>query len=475
MARGHFHSSNETVTLIKSNGQNGGSNYHDSETEEGPLPLDHELDDPEKMLLMEQGQPEKWKWSTFFRAAGPGIMVCLADTDGPCLITAAVSGQTYRYSLVLVQIILIPVLYAAQELTVRLGLATKDGITGLIRKRYGYFWAWFACTLHVLMCIQGQMSEFSSIQQLTTDVWDCESKIPVILYFGVLVTSLFIGGWYFRALEMFGLAAGSLQLVFVVIMFMTKFSFSELWNGLWTFHVNEVNYNELMAGNIGAVIMPWMLYYQQSALVQRKMKSSHVTYARVDTAVGSLLAQTVMLAMVVAMGATAYLPDLGDEMAPTTFKTIVHAFAPFLGSEEISAVVVTVGMTGACLVASIVLMITPVWSICEIMEWEKDLDTPFSEAPALFSLQFVGLFISLCSVLFSDVTLNPTFLVGVEIVNGLLILPVATFLWLLASDPMVVPKQFRLTGLYKWTLFVTFAIVCAYCLYGSAAAIIDYY
>merc|ERR1712216_393554 len=75
-----------------------------------------------------------------------------------------------EYSLVLVQLLLIPVLYSAQELTVRLACVTKDGITGLIRKHFGPFWAWFACTLHVTMCLQGQLSEFGSIAMLASQI-----------------------------------------------------------------------------------------------------------------------------------------------------------------------------------------------------------------------------------------------------------------------------------------------------------------
>jgi hypothetical protein len=67
------------------------------------------------------------------KVMGPGLMVCLADTDGPCLITAAQSGAEFGYSLVACQLVLIPILYMAQELTVRLGVITGKGLTELIR------------------------------------------------------------------------------------------------------------------------------------------------------------------------------------------------------------------------------------------------------------------------------------------------------------------------------------------------------
>ena len=58
---------------------------------------------------------------------GPGLVVMLADTDAGSLITAAQSGAVWGYSLLLLQLILVPILYIAQELTVRLGIVTGMG------------------------------------------------------------------------------------------------------------------------------------------------------------------------------------------------------------------------------------------------------------------------------------------------------------------------------------------------------------
>lgn len=63
----------------------------------------------------------------FLVVAGPGLVVMLADTDAGSVITAAQSGAQWRYNLLLLQFILIPILYIVQELTVRLGVATGKG------------------------------------------------------------------------------------------------------------------------------------------------------------------------------------------------------------------------------------------------------------------------------------------------------------------------------------------------------------
>lgn len=77
---------------------------------------------------MEQNTPAvQTDWHHWLKVWGPGLLVMLADTDAGCLITAAQSGAEFGYSMVLPQLLLIPVLYAAQEMTVRLGIVTQKG------------------------------------------------------------------------------------------------------------------------------------------------------------------------------------------------------------------------------------------------------------------------------------------------------------------------------------------------------------
>jgi Mn2+/Fe2+ NRAMP family transporter len=61
-------------------------------------------------------------WRHFAVVAGPGLVVMLADTDAGSIITAAQSGAEWGYGLLLLQIILVPILFMVQELTVRLGI-----------------------------------------------------------------------------------------------------------------------------------------------------------------------------------------------------------------------------------------------------------------------------------------------------------------------------------------------------------------
>ena len=63
----------------------------------------------------------RWFTLGFLAAWGPGLVVMLADTDAGSLVTAAQSGAQWGYRMILPQVILMPILYVVQEMTVRLG------------------------------------------------------------------------------------------------------------------------------------------------------------------------------------------------------------------------------------------------------------------------------------------------------------------------------------------------------------------
>src|SRR5438270_707236 len=102
-------------------------------------------------------------WRRFGAVAGPGIVVMLADTDAGSVITAAQSGAEWGYRLLLLQVILVPILFMVQELTVRLGIVSRKGHAEMIRDHYGRGWAWLSVVTLVLACIGALLSELSGL------------------------------------------------------------------------------------------------------------------------------------------------------------------------------------------------------------------------------------------------------------------------------------------------------------------------
>lgn len=76
--------------------------------------------------------------------AGPGIIVMVADNDAGGITTYAATGAKYGYGLIWFLVLLGPIAYIIQEMTVRLGAVTKRGHAEAIFDAFGPFWGWFS-------------------------------------------------------------------------------------------------------------------------------------------------------------------------------------------------------------------------------------------------------------------------------------------------------------------------------------------
>src|SRR5262245_58191251 len=129
---------------------------------------------------------EHLSWRRFAAVAGPGIVVMLADTDAGSVITAAQSGAQWGYRLLLLQVILVPILFMVQELTVRLGIVSRKGHAEMIRDHFGRAWAWLSVATLVLACIGALLSELSGLAGVGL-LMGVPAPVTMVLVVGALI------------------------------------------------------------------------------------------------------------------------------------------------------------------------------------------------------------------------------------------------------------------------------------------------
>ena len=86
----------------------------------------------------------KRRWLLLLAVIGPGMITMVADNDAGGISTYAQTGAKTGFSLLWILIILVPMAYYVQEMTVRLGAVTKRGHAEAIFDGFGKFWGWFS-------------------------------------------------------------------------------------------------------------------------------------------------------------------------------------------------------------------------------------------------------------------------------------------------------------------------------------------
>jgi Mn2+/Fe2+ NRAMP family transporter len=392
---------------------------------------------------------------------GPGIVVMLADTDVGSIITAAQSGVQWGYSLLLLQVALVPVLYVVQELTVRLGIFTGKGHGELIRETFGAKWAWVSVSGLALAAIGALLTEFSGIAAVG-ELFGVARSTSLVLGVACLLAVVWTGSH--RRVERIAIALGLFELAFVVVACYSHPQASELRSGALHMPLTDRRYLYLVAANIGAVIMPWMIFYQQSAVAEKKLRPEHYASARWDTAIGAIVTQIVMASILVAAAAT-----IGRDNAQASLDTIgdiAGALVPDLGP-TIGKVAFGLGTVGAAMVAAIVVSLACAWGFGEVMGFKRSLDHRPSEAPWFYGIYTLVVVGGAVAVGFAPnlVALN----IGIEVMNALLLPLVLGFLVLLALRAL--PSNHRLRGFRLWSTIAIAALITVLGVCGAIAGL----
>ncbi|OBA75200.1 NRAMP family metal ion transporter [Mycobacterium sp. 1554424.7] len=418
---------------------------------ETTTPVADAADQPEP--VSRRGRWLRWGLLTVW---GPGLVVMLADTDAGSLITASQSGAQWGYRMVLPQLILMPILYVVQEMTVRLGIVTKKGHGALIRERFGRFWAWISAFTLFASAIGALLTEFAGVAGVG-ELFGVSRWVSIPIATAALLALALTGSY--RRVERIGLVIGAAEVAFLVAMVMARPEPKAFVEGLKSMPLGNSSYLLLVAANVGAVIMPWMVFYQQGAVVDKHLSVATIRQARHDTAAGAVLTQLIMISVVVTVAST--IGAHGGDTALNTVGDIANALTPYLGRVG-GTVLFGLGMLGAALVAAIVASLAGAWGLSEVFGWKHTLNQRPNRATAKFYITYglahvIGAALVLASVDLVNLA------VDVEVMNALL-LPIVLGL-LLALESRALPKEWRMRGPRKYIAWALCLVVMGFGLY----------
>ncbi|MGL5614971.1 MAG: NRAMP family divalent metal transporter [Sarcina sp.] len=406
-----------------------------------------------KVLSEEQltKKMRKRKFLMMLAAMGPGITVMLADTDAGSIITAAQSGAQWGYKLILLNLILIPMLYFVQELTTRIGVVTGKGHGDLIKDTFGKGWAYLSVITLFISTIGALITEFSGMMGVGllfgVSKW---IMVPLVVVALILLSAT---GKY-KTVERVAIIVGLFELVFIPAMIFAKPNYHQVLMSLvGPQPLNSAAYWMLIAANVGAVIMPWMVFYQQGAVVDKGLKEKDLKFSRIDTIVGSIITQLIVVVVVITVAATIGMHNPNASL--NTIQQISDALTPFLGITG-GRIVFAVGISGAALIAAIVVSLAASWGFGELFDKPCSLNNSWKEAPLFYSFYCGALIIGGIIVL-SGIPLIPLTL-GVEVLNTLLLPIVLGFL--LALGWKVLPEKHKLKIWEKVILLFIYVVVC---------------
>ncbi len=390
---------------------------------------------------------------------GPGLLVMLADCDAGNVVTAAQSGAKWGIGLLPVLLALIPLLYMIQELCVRLGIFDGRGFGELVRKRFGPAWAAIAALGLVVAVMGSLITEFTGVAGVG-EMYGVSRHVTLPLAVCVLSAVVLTGSH--KRVDRVAMAIGMFELTFFAVVWHARPDLGALAGQFHVAPAGRAEFAYLAAALIGATFNPWMVFYQQAAVADKKLTSRDYRSARIETAVGAVLTQLLTGAVLVAAAAT--LMNVGGQRGLQSVGEISTAFSSVVGW-QVGRLLFGAGVLGASLVAAIVCSLALAWGLGEIAGYRRSLEESPSSAPWFFGVYAAAVFMSAVVVWIEPdlVSLN----VAAQVVNALM-LPLVVGL-LIALAAVVLPAASRPRRGYLWLVSILGALASVAGLVGAAA------
>jgi Mn2+/Fe2+ NRAMP family transporter len=395
----------------------------------------------------------------FFILAGPGIIVMLADNDAGGITTYAATGSKYGYGLIWFLIILLPVAYYVQEMTVRLGAVTKHGHAEAIFSSFGPFWGWFSLLDLILTDWLTLVTEFIGM----TAAMSIFHIPPLLTIIGVVaIMGIMVARGKYWTWEKISFLFCALNLIYIPCAFMVHPSVSNiLRQGLIPHFPGGFN-NEMfffLMANIGTTIAPWMIFFQQSSVVDKGLQEKDIPWEKMDTLLGSTMTVVVAVFIVIVTGTVLYGVNI-DSAAQASQK--------LLGINKYVGTFVAIGLFDAGFLGAICISLASSWAFGEVFGWAHSLNKKVKEAPWFYAFYFFALITAGMVVLIPNA---PLVLITLFVqVIAVTLLPAAlVFLILLLNDEKTMGK-FR-NNLFQNVICSTIVgvIIILSTLYGLSA------
>ena len=239
------------------------------------------------------------KVSDWLKNFGPAWIVMIADVDVASIITGLQAGASWGYSMIFILLILIFPLFIIQDAAGRLGIASGKGLGEQVRENFGKKAALMAAVPMGLADFLEYVAQYAGMA-IGFSLIGFPVILGLIVVFGV--HSLIVFGRQYHQAEKVLIPVSFLLIVAIVS---STFVFHVDFKSLVFVGLSPVqpytnpSYSYLLAASVGAVIMPWMLYFHSGADSRRHKQVKDLKNERLETLIGAVVSEILMIILVI--------------------------------------------------------------------------------------------------------------------------------------------------------------------------------
>jgi Mn2+/Fe2+ NRAMP family transporter len=331
-----------------------------------------------KLLDRLKQNPRLRTFLLFLAVLGPGIITGSVDNDAGGITTYSVAGAIYGYRLIWTLIPSFLILVVVQEMNARMGIVTGKGLADLIRENFGVKITFLIFLGLVAADIGNTATEFAGVAG-SLMIFGVSKYISVpIVAVGVW---LLVTKGNYKIAERIFLFFSFCLLSYIVSALMAKPDWGEVARTIIRPQMHfDAQYLSMVLGIVGTTVAPWMQFYMQSAVIEKRIKVEDYKFAFWDVIVGCTA--TIVVAFFIMVACAATLNKNGLVIGEARDAAV--ALKPFAGA--LAAQLFAFGLFIASVFSATILPLATAFYVCEAFGFEAGLNKKINEAPQFYTL-----------------------------------------------------------------------------------------
>ncbi|KKP38546.1 MAG: natural resistance-associated macrophage protein [Candidatus Peregrinibacteria bacterium GW2011_GWF2_33_10] len=348
----------------------------------------------------------------FLSVIGPGIIAANADNDAGGISTYSIVGAHFGLKMLWVLFLITFSLAITQEMGVRIGLITRQGLGGVIRENFSLGWTVFAMITMMFANLGTITAEFAGIAS-SFEIFGISKYLVVPIASIIIFFILYKGS--FKTTQKIFLLFSAFYIVYIINGFIIKPDFGEAVKHLFTPYIEWTpTFLFTMIALIGTTITPWGQFFIQSYVVDKGLGIKHYKAEKAEVFIGAFLTDIVSFFIIISTATVLYKSGVHI----TDAKDAAMALKPLAGN--FAQLLFAFGLFSASMLGAFILPVATAYALCEAFGWEYGFNTNWEEGKTFYTIIIISILIPAILVLIPHAPLIKIMILSQNI-NGILL------------------------------------------------------
>ena len=352
---------------------------------------------------------------------GPGAIIAAAFIGPGTVTVCSIAGNSFGFTLLWAIFLSLVIALILQEMSIRIGIISKKGLTELIRTEFknSFFKKILIILIFTTIIVGNTAYEAGNIGGAILGLESLIGNFSYKFYdLNINLTSAIIGSLAFIIL--YSGNYKSLERIFVSIVIIMSFSFvisaiitkpelTKIIDGLFKFKTPQNSFLTII-GLLGTTVVPYNIFLHSSLVKEKWKKLDDLKIAKIDLLIAIILGALISISIIIT-AASIPLPSISSA------ADLALGIEPVYGS--FSKFLMSLGLISAGLTSAITAPLAASFVACGCFGWKSDLKS--------FKFRSIWIIILFIGTIISSTGIKLIIIIQFAQVTNALLLPIIVF------------------------------------------------